>query len=170
MAQQIESLGMGVALLAMIDPAPPGERGSSLDDISLLAGFASVADLSAEEIDWESWKGLSIEAGIDRMIEVGRVRGLLPSNIDQLWLRKRFDLFSRNVKALHKYEARPYQGRVTLLRATGSLRAAATDPTCGWGALATTQVHLIEADHLSILRQPALAELVECLKKEFDTD
>ena len=41
MAQQIESSGGRVALLAMIDPSSPaGGRSEGIDDTSLVAGFA----------------------------------------------------------------------------------------------------------------------------------
>jgi hypothetical protein len=93
---------------------------------------------------------------------------MLPPDVGKAWLRERFNPFSRNVKALQGYVARPYGGgRVTLFRARASLPSGATDLTSGWGALAHTEAHLLEADHQSVLRRPAVDDLVEHLSRGF---
>ncbi|HBL30034.1 MAG TPA: non-ribosomal peptide synthetase, partial [Acidobacteria bacterium] len=168
MAQQIERSGDRVALLAMLDPSSPQEGlNERLDDTSLLAGFAAdLVRLSGRpvELDAKVLEGLDVSAALDRMVELGRREGVLPPEVDALRLRERFELFSRHMKALQSYLPRPYGGSVTLFRAGASLPPGATDLTAGWGELAPAEVHLLAADHYSLLQRPALDHLVGHLK------
>jgi amino acid adenylation domain-containing protein len=170
MAQQIESSGGTVALLAMIDPSSPADgHGEGIDDTALLAGFAAdLVRLSGRPVPFgqEVLAGLDVDAGLDRLVELGRSAGVLPPDVDKPRLRERFDLFGRHVKALQGYVPRPYGGRVALFRASGSLAPEATDPTRGWSALADARVHLLDADHYSLLQRPALDRLVEHLRSD----
>jgi amino acid adenylation domain-containing protein len=170
MAQQIESSGGTVALLAMIDPSSPADgRSEGIDDSSLLAGFAAdLVRLSGRPVPFgqEVLAGLDVDTGLDRLVELGRGEGVLPPDVDKPRLRERFDLFGRHVKALQSYVPRPYGGRVALFRASGSLAPGTTDPTWGWSALARAEAHLFEADHYSLLQRPALERLVEQLRSD----
>jgi thioesterase domain-containing protein len=107
-----------------------------------------------------------VDTGIDRLLEFGQAEGALPLDVGKTWLRERFDLFSRNVQILHGYVARPYGGQVILFRARTSLAPGAADPTSGWSALARTEAHLVDSDHASMLRGPALDHLTEQLAKD----
>jgi hypothetical protein len=112
-------------------------------------------------------EGLDVDAGLDRLVELGRSAGVLPPDVDKPRLRERFDLFGRHVQALQSYVPRPYGGRVALFRASGSLAPGAVDPTSGWGTLAGgTAARLLDADHYSLLYQPVLDALVEQLQSE----
>ncbi len=168
MAQQIEGSSGSVALLAMIDPSSPETgQGEGIDDTSLVAGFAAdLVRLSGRSVAFgrEVLEGLDIDAALDRLAELGRGEGVLPPEVDKSRLRERFDLFSRHVKALQGYRPRPYNGRVTLFRASASLAPGATDPALGWSALARAQAHLFDADHYSLLQRPILDRLVEQLQ------
>jgi thioesterase domain-containing protein len=111
-------------------------------------------------------EGVDAEAGLDRLLEFGQAEGVLPAEVGKPWLRERFDLFKRNLQALRGYVARPYRRRVTYFRAGAGLAPGATDLTSGWSALAHTEAHLVDSDHISMLRRPALDDLVEQLSKE----
>jgi amino acid adenylation domain-containing protein len=167
MAQQIERSGDRVALLAMIDPSAPADgQAEGTDDTSLLAGFAfDLVRLSGRPVPLgpEVLAGLDVDAGLDCLVELGRAAGVLPPDVDQPRLRERFDLFSRNVKALQGYAPRPYGGRVALFRASASLAPGTMDPAFGWSVLANAEAHLLDADHYSLLQRPALDSLVERL-------
>ncbi|HYG63639.1 MAG TPA: thioesterase domain-containing protein, partial [Thermoanaerobaculia bacterium] len=169
MAQQIESSGDTVALLAMIDPsAPPEARNERVDDIQLLAGFAGLGRPSERqrELLREMLAEVDVEAGLDRLLEFGQAEGVLPPDVGKPWLRERFDLFSRNVQVLRGYVARPYGGRVTFFRAGASLAQGTMELTSGWSTLAHTEAHLVDSDHVSMLRRPALDHLVEQLSTD----
>jgi thioesterase domain-containing protein len=167
MAQQIERSGGRVAHLAMLDPSSPLEDRIDVDEASLLAHFAAdLVRLSGRRVELgpELLEGLDVNAAFGRMVELGRREGVLPPEVDEPRLRERFDLFHRHVKALHGYLPRPWDGPVSLFRAGASLAPGAADPTAGWSALVRAEVHLIEADHYSLLQRPALDRLVEHLQ------
>jgi thioesterase domain-containing protein/acyl carrier protein len=168
MAQQIECSGGRVALLAMLDPSSPrNAQSEALDETSLLAGFAAdLLRLSGRQVVFgqEVLEGLDVNAALDRMVELGRRKGVLPPEVDKPRLHERFDLFNRHMKVLQGYLPRPYGGSVTLFRASASLPPGTTDLTAGWSMLADAKAHLIEADHYSLLQRPALDHLVEHLQ------
>jgi amino acid adenylation domain-containing protein len=166
MAQQIERSGGTVALLAMIDPSSP-EPSAGIDETALLAGFAAdLVRLSGRQVSFgqEVLEGLDVDEALDRLVELGRSEGVLPPDLDRSQLRERFDLFGRHLKALQGYAPRPYEGEAVLFRASGSLAPGATDPTLGWSALTRAEVHLLDADHYSMLQRPILDRLVEQLR------
>jgi thioesterase domain-containing protein/acyl carrier protein len=173
MAQQIEGSGGTVALLAMIDPSSPEDgRAEGVDDASLLAGFAfDLVRLSGRQVGFgrEVLEGLEVDAGLDRLVELGRSAGVLPPDVDKPRLRERFDLFGRHVRALQGYVPRPYGGKVTLFRASASLAPGAADLTAGWGTLAGAAPRVLEADHYSLLHPPVLDRLVEQLQSDLMT-
>ena len=168
MAQQIERSGGRVALLAMLDPSSPRNGHSEgLDVTSLLAGFAAdLLQLSGRRVAFgpEVLAGLDVNEALDLMVELGQREGVLPPELDRTRLRERFDLFNRHMKAWQGYLPRPYGGSVTLFRAGASLPPVAKDLSAGWNALTDADVHLIEADHYSLLQRPALDGLVEHLQ------
>jgi len=66
----------------------------------------------------------------------------------------------------HKgYEAKPYPGEVTLLRAMEQPRGICEDRTNGWGdfALGGVKVHYVPGHHGAIMREPRARILVEKL-------
>jgi thioesterase domain-containing protein len=168
MAQQLESSGGSVSILAMIDPPPPPEGpGNEKDAAALVAGFAALGRPSERQMELirEMLDGLDVDAGLDLLVEMGQAEAVLPPYVDKPWLRELFEIFSRNVEAFQGYVPRPYGGQVTLFRADASLAPGTTDPTWGWGALAATEVHLLlDAHHESLLRRPVLDRLVEHLQ------
>jgi thioesterase domain-containing protein/acyl carrier protein len=163
MARQIESSGETVALLALIDPPTPLQRNQELDQTLLLSGFAAFGRPSERqrELLREMLEGVDVETGFDRLLELGKAEGVLPPDVEKPWLRERFGLFSRNMQTLSGYVVPSYDGQVTLFRASGSLNPGATDLTSGWSALTRTETHLIESDHISMLRRPALDQVLE---------
>jgi thioesterase domain-containing protein len=110
--------------------------------------------------------GLDVEAGLDRLLELAHSLGVLPAGMGKPWLRERFHVFRRNMQIVESYVPSPYGGQVTLFRAGASLVPGATDLTSGWSQLARTEAHLIpDADHFSLLQEPALDDLVEPLER-----
>lgn len=166
MARQIEIAGGTTALLALFDPPSPKKRSERADCAVLLARFAVLGGLAArEEPIREILEGLDVDSGLDRLIELARAEGMLPSDVSKPWLREHFDLYSRTATALQSYLPRPYGGQVTLFRASDSLAPGATDLTAGWSLLARTEAHLIpDTDHFTLLQTPGLHRLVEHLE------
>jgi amino acid adenylation domain-containing protein len=167
MARQIESTG-GTALLTMFDPpAPPDGCIKAVGDTELLLAFARMASPSAEQkaLIHELVEGLDVEAGLDRLLELARAEGVLTQDVGKPWLRERFNLYCRSMTTVEGYQPRPYGGRLILFRADGLMAPGAVDLIWGWDRLARTEAHLIvDADHASLLQEPALDQLVEHLE------
>jgi thioesterase domain-containing protein/acyl carrier protein len=68
-------------------------------------------------------------------------------------------------RALKKYDAKPFPGKVTLLRATQQPKGIYEDRTCGWSAYALggVEVHDVPGHHGAIVREPRVRILAEKL-------
>jgi thioesterase domain-containing protein len=170
MARQAEAMG-GRSLVTMFDP-PPAERSGDDDgdDTALLIAFTTIWRLSVEQKAMlrEMLKELDLETGLDRLHELARAAGILPPGVGRPWLAERFEVFRRNAEISESYSPRPYGGPVTLFRAGALLAPGAADLKWGWDRLARVDAHLIpEADHFSLLQEPALDQMVEHLENAF---
>jgi thioesterase domain-containing protein/acyl carrier protein len=169
MARQIESLG-GTALVTMFDPPrPPDGRIRKVTDSELLQGFSRLGHPAAEQqvMIRELLAGLDVEAGLERLLALARAEGLLTAEVGMSWMRERFNLYCRTMTSVEGYSARPYGGRLLVFRADGMMPPGSTDLNGGWDRLAAgVEAHLIgNTDHASLLREPALDELVEHMEK-----
>ncbi len=169
MARQLEGAGEDVALLAMIDVAAPArEGGEEPGDGELLVRLA--ADLvrlsgRAPSFGVEVLEGLDREAGLDRLLTLGRAEGILPPDLEAPQLQDLFDVFRRHLRAARGYTPGGYGGCVAFFRAGGSMPSGTVDPTFGWERLADTDLHLIDGDHYSLLRAPRVETLAGALKR-----
>lgn len=74
-------------------------------------------------------------------------------------------------RAADIYVPQPYQGKVTLFRATQQPKGIYPDPTLGWEKLALggLEIHDVPGHHGAIVREPRVRllakKLNECLKK-----
>jgi thioesterase domain-containing protein/acyl carrier protein len=73
-----------------------------------------------------------------------------------------------NGRASRRYRPRPYQGRITLLRAEvrpSWVGADFSDPYLGWGSLALggVEVHSVPGDHLSLFEGPNIGRMATVL-------
>ena len=167
-ARRLAARGSEVALLAMIDVAPPGsgaaaeldprvELGQFLYDLRELAG----AGISGP---WTWHDGMP--ADLESLLETEELRRALPPDIGPERLRELFALFGANRRALAAYRPGPYAGPLTLVRAEAT---AASDPAGGlrgWRDLAGpgSEVHVLPGDHYSLLRPPGVSALAELLE------
>jgi thioesterase domain-containing protein len=77
-----------------------------------------------------------------------------------------------NTIAVKKYDPDPYPGSVTLFPPRIKSLGEPPDPEQGWGRLAQggVEIHEVDGDHLSMLREPDVQsvahELKECLERE----
>jgi thioesterase domain-containing protein len=172
MARQIESTG-GTALVAMFDPPPPPDGLiRAVDDTGLLIAFSRMAHPSEEK--WalirEMVEGVDVEAGLGRLLELARAEGMLSAEVEMPWMRERFNLYCRTMTTVESYLPRPYGGRLILFRADAMMAPGAVDLIWGWDRLAMTEAHLIvNADHASLLQEPALDQLLEHLESALAT-
>jgi amino acid adenylation domain-containing protein len=171
MAQQLHNTGTEVELLALIDPPPPrATPAGEEDEVTLLGSL--VRDL--EGLSGKSLGGTEGLAGLTpgalpRVLAACQAAGVLPAEIDLDQFRELFTIFQQNRNALWNYVPGPYPGALSLLLARGPAQGTeptATDPSLAWRELALggADVHLLPADHYSLLKAPAVEQLARRLR------
>ena len=85
----------------------------------------------------------------------------LPAGTGEEAARRLLRVFHSNLEAVRTYTPEPYPGRVLLVRAA---RRPEEDATLGWGPLAPgLAVEALDADHYSLLAEPAVETLARLL-------
>ncbi|HSN87635.1 MAG TPA: thioesterase domain-containing protein, partial [Thermoanaerobaculia bacterium] len=153
MARQLVERGERVDLLALIDTASPGlwSQEPEPDEAGLVATFAQdlarLSGVSVPDVDLSGYDG---DGALARVIELGKEAGVLAPGVELPELRRLFERFRANRRALSSYEPLPYSGEAVLFRAR---ERPAGDPALGWGGLAgRLTVQELPGDHYTILR------------------
>jgi amino acid adenylation domain-containing protein len=181
MAQRLRAAGEEVAHLALVDCWAPldGSRPPLPDDADLLALLAADLGVRAEPGTLASLRDelrtLPPDARLTRF--AGWIRRLEPGthDLDDAGLRRRLDVYRATARAASAYRARPYDGRVTLFRASrsaawpsGDLSAEAweRDPRLRWRELLTRplEVRGVPGTHHSIVVGPDVEGLAAALR------
>ncbi|HEU0078666.1 MAG TPA: thioesterase domain-containing protein, partial [Longimicrobiaceae bacterium] len=180
MARRLRAAGEEVALLALIDSWAPVDGARPLpDDADLLALLAADLGVRTEPATLASLRdelrALPADARLTRF--EGWIRRLEPGlpELDAAGLRRRLDVYRATARAAADYRAGPYDGRVTLFRAsrsaawpTGDLSAEAweRDPRLRWRELTTRplDVREVAGTHHSIVVGADVEGLAEALR------
>jgi thioesterase domain-containing protein len=156
MARQLAEHGEQVELLALIDTLSPvlWAREPEPDEAGLVALFAQdLARLSGVSIPDVDLSGLDGDGALALVLELGKETGVLAPGVELSELRRLFERFRANRRALSSYEPASYAGEAVLFRARERLDE---DPSLGWrGLVARLSVHEIPGDHYTILRDSA---------------
>ncbi|MCP4664192.1 MAG: amino acid adenylation domain-containing protein [bacterium] len=173
MAQQLTARGHRVAFLGMIDAAAThGDAAPMVDDEPrLLARFALEIGLPIEPAaSPEPADEATAEINLTELLERGKRRGLLPADVELTHVRRLYQIFKANLRALCRYLPRPYSGAIHLFMAAQPL-ADDHDLSTGWKRLVsrvTTEV--TPGNHFTAVREPhveALArQLAACLQEK----
>jgi amino acid adenylation domain-containing protein len=174
MARQLEAAGQEVAVLAMIDVAPPHrEAPAPLDGADLAAWFAG--DLAAQAgrelaVDTGELRILPEEQQLRRVLERCRESGALAPDVDAEQLRRHYRTFQANASALSRYVAQPWTGRLTLFQGTDGQGSRPQATAAAWEALAGGGVHLEEVpgNHYTLMRGPLVRSLAKLLSRALD--
>ena len=119
------------------------------------ADLARLQGLAIPDVDLS---GVDADGALALLLDLGRRAGLLPSGLEPGELRRLFDRFRANRRAITSYTSLPYAGEVHLFRAADRIsRLEEDDPTLGWGELVNEglKVSDLPGDHYSILREGA---------------
>ncbi|MCP4659505.1 MAG: hypothetical protein GY856_29205 [bacterium] len=176
MARQLAAEGEETELLALIDSAVThsAEGPDEADDEAvILALFAwDLQGLLARPLTLplEDLRHLSGDQGLVRLFELARENQLLPPGVDLAQIRDLYDIFANNHRALRRYRAQPYAGKVTLLKARGEASGQRRNPTRGWDELALggVEVHEISGTHYSILHEPQVQDLAQRIREDLE--
>jgi thioesterase domain-containing protein/acyl carrier protein len=156
-ARQLRDQGEEVTLLALIDShAPDGSDQELPDDLTLLAGLAMDLGLRLDRlpIDREHLQRLAPDDRLAYLLEEAKQARAVPPDLELAQLRRLFDVYRSNARAVMTYCPRPYSGPVTLFAARD--RREGIEASLGWSTLAAQglAVHEVSGDHLSIVREP----------------
>ncbi len=139
MAQQLQSAGQEVGLLALIDTYHPS-----------VMNYAVEADDEKRLLQFKS-----------DMLAVGMDPDLDPDQFNRL-----YQVFQANVQAMMGYEPKPYAGRITFFKPTIRIGGDAYDPAEDWRSDAAegVEVHMVPGNHYTMLNEPSVLVLADWLK------
>jgi amino acid adenylation domain-containing protein len=191
MAQQLRRRGEEVVGLALLDTRTPavnerlvGIEPELMKSYLLLEQAKHLAKLSASELPLtpEDLVGLELEQQLDRILESLSLRARLPEEIDAATVRRYLELRLARFQAIKNYVPEPYEGRITLFRATDVytdtalaeaaeiFAEAARNPTYGWNEIALSPLDLrpVPGDHETMIREPYVRDLATSLRGLLD--
>ena len=168
-ACRLEQQEEQVALLALLDAGtmsddrPPREE----DFLPVLMGLFPNEQLPS----LEALRQMAPADQLGEFLQRAQQAQLAAPEFDTIQGRHLFEVFQANFKAMLEYRPGPFAGKVTLFCAGRQASPMADDPTLGWGAVAQggVEVHTIDCDHVHMVREPNVAELVQQLKRAIDS-
>ncbi|MCP4663173.1 MAG: AMP-binding protein, partial [bacterium] len=177
MARQLSAQNQRVEALVLLDSVAPTarqHRPSETGDAALalafardLAGIFGVA-LPGSSADIETFP--TAEEVLETLHETMQAAGLVPPDLELSEIIRLFATFRINVRAMERYKAPVFSGRLVLFKARERLSRESETSDLGWGELAKggLEIHEVEGNHYSILRDPHVEELADCLKEVLD--
>jgi thioesterase domain-containing protein len=157
MARQLAERGEEAPLLALIDTVSPvlWAREHEPDEAGLVATFAQdLARLSGVSVPDVDLSGLDEDGALALVLRLGKESGVLAPGVELSELRRLFERFRANRRALSSYEPAPYSGKAVLFRARKRTAGREEDPALGWrGLVSQLSVREIPGDHYTILRE-----------------
>jgi thioesterase domain-containing protein len=169
MARQLKASGDDVPMLTLIDSPSPSafsEIGQE-DELLQLANFALDLGFTQQHLSrsFDDVRQLSLQDQLAYMLDRALAENLVPAGMDLDHLHRLFRVFKTNMKALRAYVPGEYAGHVTYVRAAGN---DAGDMSKDWRELALggVDVHQLPGDHYSILKQPHVDALAQCIERQ----
>jgi thioesterase domain-containing protein len=172
MALQLRAAGEEVALLALIDATAPAESmDHELDDAALLAAFADdLARLSGGRLEIQpgDLRQRSYDEALSEVVARIGASGALPPEMGRDEIRRLYEVYRTNLRAMHRYKPGPFAGDLLLFRAAGEQDVA--DPALGWSRVVSGRLTAVPVagDHYEIMREPLVAELAGLLRTHLD--
>lgn len=161
MARQLRQAGQEVARLVLVDSYEPSYVRTNAAQPELpsqtqtLAWFVcDLLQLPKGDADVRHLLGEDPQLGT--ILGQLRDRGRHPADMNPAQLNALYEMFRRNLRLLHSYQAGPYADPVVLINAQESQGAAADH---GWGRVCQGQLEIltVPGTHYSILAQPSAA-------------
>jgi thioesterase domain-containing protein len=164
-ARQLAASGGQISLLALIDAAVPGPD-QSFDERDLLpmlklmfpAEDAAAIDRLGQLSPQEQLEYFQGRAELAQIVMVGA---------GAAQAKAIYEVFQANVNAVLAYRPLPYEGRLTVLRASSQATPMHAHPTLGWGHWATGTIVVLDVpgDHATLFREPAIRALTRTLER-----
>jgi len=165
MARRLEREGHVVDLVVLLDTRFPAASPALPEDIHgdrrLLSAFAAEIGLPRKDLDGLGDLSAAPDANLDAILERVREAGVLPPDLDERLLMRRFAVFRANVRAMREASVRPYGGRTVLFTAEEAPAGAAE----AWRtALPRLAVETASGSHYTLIQEPHVSRLAERLK------
>lgn len=184
MARQLQQQGQQIAMLALIDAAPPVAEETEYNWGILLSLFAFDLGLNRESVKKPLETSLSQMAQLRQLWAEARRAGVVPSEITLVEFRQLFDTFKIHANTMLRYRPQGFDGSITLFRpeedfddlmfgndpkylAWKSERSKRKEHLKGWDRLVTgdIEVRIVPGNHFSMLREPNVQVLAEQLRE-----
>jgi thioesterase domain-containing protein len=176
MARQLREHGEDVARLLLIDTAPDlGNKSQTvIPDHVLLTSFLNHAGIRTDTpvLTTESLRQLTPDEQLAHVLELGRANAVLPPDTKLADIRHLFEVYRANLSADRGYVTPPIPCPVTLFKASEQPEGRRNEVIEQWRALASAgiEVQLIPGNHFSMLREPNVEFLADCVKKSLDAE
>ena len=177
MARRLSEQNQRVESLVLIDsvaPAAQQRRLSDTGDAAMALSFAMdlagifgvpvpVSSADVEALD-------TAEEVLALLHERMQAARLVPPDLELSQIMRLFETFRINVRAMDRYSASVFSGRLVLFKAGERLSTKAEAPDLGWCELAASgmEIREVAGNHYSILREPNVEVLAEGLKEVLD--
>lgn len=170
-ARQLQSRGADVPLVALLDSiAPPEDHDRETgDDLELLAGFAVTLGVPIDVVYGAPKELLQsgTHAQLDWVLEQACRAHRLPPDVSVDDLRRRFELYVSDIRAVANYHPPAASIPLLLLRATDER----DDPESNarWSRLSSNnlEIHDVPGDHFTMMRAPHVSTLAKVLNERF---
>jgi amino acid adenylation domain-containing protein len=170
MARQLEQHGDAVSLLALFDASASSEWGGTEEEYMefFLTGVATDLGIAPEQLNLNGNgnRFTDPEAQVEHILREAQRENLLPFEVNPSRVNLLFGAYKKNSDAMQAYIPGPYSGRVTLFKAAERIAKGPQSEDAGWGALAAggVNVHEVPGNHFSMIREPHVQVLAECLR------
>jgi acyl transferase domain-containing protein/thioesterase domain-containing protein/acyl carrier protein len=153
MAQQLQAQGEKVALLALIDTPGVGHMPSANiedDEIQIMSyalGVGANVSVAVEDL-----RQLSTDEQLHYFLQQGKTALRMPTDFGLSELRRYYNLFKINIKAMRNYVPQAYPGRVIFFRASDRDSFNPQNPELGWHDLAMEglEIHDVPGNHITM--------------------
>lgn len=184
MARQLKSQGEEVSLLALLNCSPPNTGYERSDHRSSLAWqLKFISNLTywlgcflfswtmRERSEFVRWKWKLIRKKAKSTAVQSAKEQLTMTDVDEMvnladYSDKQRHVWQTHVRALTRYQPKPFPGQVTLFRTRGHSLLCSFDPNYGWGELARSGVamKIMPGGHGNILDEPHVRTVAHSLR------
>ncbi|HWF18044.1 MAG TPA: amino acid adenylation domain-containing protein, partial [Verrucomicrobiae bacterium] len=184
MARQFEAAGEQVAMLTVLNSAPPNSNYWHFQwtPASMFRFARNLGLLIMRSLRWDPqqrkeflrWKAAQTRRKFSRMLKMpngGSYQFSAEEVVDlSSFTRDQRKLWEAHIISLIQFFPKRYKGKVTLFRSRGHPLLCSYDGQCGWDELASqVEMHVVPGEHESILEEPHVrvlaAKLKECLRR-----
>lgn len=187
MARQLRRSGHEVALLAILDTMAPLNRPEAYpelneeDDTQWLCEIVRVIERFLKKnlsVEYRELKSLSPEEQLSRVLNRLKEIEVFPQDVGTEHVRGLLQVEKANMRALQRYVAQKYPGKIALFRAAqlrqedfrGLSLQRYLDPAQGWQSLSSepVDVHFVAGDHITMITEPNVSVLARQLRPYFE--